>query len=50
MYVCTLEVSGAMYFGSASFEFEWDVEEGKAEFAPPMVGIGYKWGVDIDWK
>ena len=46
----TLEISGAMYFGSVSGGAELDLMEWSGSITSPSVGAGYKIGWDIDWK
>ena len=45
----TVEVTGALYYGSISGGVSINASELSIELTPPSIGVGYSWGVDIDW-
>ncbi len=46
----TVNASMEFYVGGISGGIGLDIEEGKVSVAPPSVGLGYKWDLDVDWS
>lgn len=44
----TIEFSGNLYYGCITGGVELDFDEGRFKVIPPMVGLGWDFGVDID--
>ena len=43
-----IEISGNLYYGAVGGGVEADFEEGKFKIVPPMLGLGYDFGIDFD--
>ena len=44
-----INISGNLYYGCIGAGVEADFEEARFKIAPPMLGIGYDFGIDFDW-
>lgn len=43
-----IEISGNLYYGAIGAGVEADFEESKFKITPPMLGLGYDFGIDFD--